>query len=510
MRFVRHIAAWVLTASVLPMLPATAAAQPQALNLDAATIPALQAMMGRGSLSAVQLTQDYLDRIRTVDPKIHAVIALDPTALGDAAASDRRRQHGQLRGPLDGIPVLIKDNIDTRDMPTTAGSRALAGQRPADDAEVVRRLHLAGAVVLGKTNLSEWASFRSTNSTSGWSAVGGQTNNPYVLDRNPCGSSSGSAAGVAASLAQVAIGTETDGSIVCPAGTNGVVGLKPSVGTVSAQGLVPISPYQDVPGPLARNVVDVAITYAALRENGYVDYASTLAGARLTGLRIGVYRLVGANADVDRVVQSAVTTLQAHGATVVDVTLPYQDQIFAPEGAALATEFHHYIDQYLADRPTAAGTPKSLAELIAFNTNDPVELSKFDQNIFQYAVTTPGLDDPSYLQARTTATTLAQQSIDQTIADNHLDAIMAPTNGPAWVTDYTAGDGFSVSSARPAAVAGYPDISVPAGFAGPLPLGVSFFAGKNTDARLLGIAAAFEHVTSARQAPQYLPTCGCP
>ena len=461
--------------------------------------------MDSGQLSSVQLTLAYLGRISVLDPRVHAVIALNPAAVLEAVASDVRRHLGARRGQLDGIPVLLKDNIDTQDLPTTVGSRALAGQRPAHDADVVTRLRAAGAVILGKTNLSEWANFRSVLPTSGWSGIGGQTNNPYVLDRNPCGSSSGSAVAVAASLAQVAIGTETDGSLQCPASVNGVVGLKPGVGVVSQAGLVPISPAQDAAGPLARHVIDAAITLTTLQNGGGIDYAAGLATAELSGRRIGVYRLAGADPDVDRVVQDAVQTLQAHGATVVEVTLPYQAQIFPNEAPALVSEFKFYIDQYLAARP--GDGPHSLAEVVAFNTNDPVELSKFGQEIFQFALFAPPLSDPTYQQQRATATSLAQRSIDETITANTLDAIMAPTAGPAWVTNYATGDNAKVGSARPAAVAGYPNISVPAGSKGPLPLGVSFFAGNHTEQRLLNIASAFEQATAPRPIPQFLPTC---
>jgi amidase len=508
MRIHRHIvsALTVLTLSLsLPTVSSVEAQAQPGLDLDAATIPSLQARMDRGQLSSAQLTLAYLGRIHVIDPKIHAVIALNPSAVIDAAASDLRRHNGVRRGQLDGIPVLLKDNIDTRDMPTTAGSRALAGQRPARDADLVTRLRAAGAVILGKTNLSEWANFRSILPTSGWSGIGGQTNNPYVLDRNPCGSSAGSAAAVAASLAQVAIGTETDGSIQCPASVNGIVGLKPSVDLVSQAGLVPISPAQDVAGPLARHVIDAAITLTTLRNGGNIDYAAGLASAELSGKRIGVYRLAGADPDVDRTVQAAVRTLQAQGATVVEVALPYQDQIFPNEAPALLSEFKHYIDQYLAARPGTG--PHSLADVVTFNSNDPVELSEFGQEIFQVALTAAPLIDPTYQQQRATATTLAQRSIDETITANNLDAIMAPTAGPAWVTNYATGDDAKVSSARPAAVAGYPNISVPAGSKGPLPLGVSFFAGNHTEKRLLGIASAFERASAARQAPQFTPTC---
>ncbi|HEX4724006.1 MAG TPA: amidase [Pseudonocardiaceae bacterium] len=474
-------------------------------QLDAATIPDLQFRMAHGSLTAVQLTDAYLGRIHAVDPKIHAVLFLDPTALAQARASDQRRRAGHLLSLLDGIPVLLKDNIDTKNLPTTAGSRALLASNPKQDAPLVRELRAAGAVILGKANLSEWANFRSTTATSGWSGVGAQTNNPYVLDRNPCGSSSGSGAAVAASLSQVAIGTETDGSIVCPSGANGDVGIKPTLGVVSGVGVVPISHEQDTAGPIGRHVVDVAITLSALsgRPNNYVSSAILGRANSLRGARIGVWAMAGTDPNVDKVMQSTVATLVKAGATVVNVVPANQDTIGNDELPALLTEFKHDLNAYLATRP---GVPQTLADLIKFDQQDPVELSKFGQELFLQAEAAPPETDPTYQMERATATSLAQHSIDDLISADHLDAIIAPTNGPAWVTNYATGDVDLVGSSQPAAVAGYPDITVPAGFAGPLPLGVSFMAGKNADAHLLALASDFERVSNARRTPTFLPT----
>ncbi|CAL9474109.1 Glutamyl-tRNA(Gln) amidotransferase subunit A [Actinosynnema sp. ALI-1.44] len=468
------------------------------LDLDAATIPQLVRRLDAGTLTSVQLTLAYLRRIDTVDRKVRSVVAVDPTALRQAAESDRRRRDGRARGPMDGIPVLLKDNIDTRGLATTAGSRALRVP-PRDDAELVTRLRDAGAVVLGKTNLSEWANFRSTNSTSGWSAVGGQTNNPYVLDRNPCGSSSGSGAAVAASLAQVAVGTETDGSIVCPAGANGVVGLKPSLGVVSADGIVPISSHQDTAGPMARHVVDAAILMSVL-DRREVSYELT-PGA-LSGARVGVWRQAGKSAETDRVVTSAVEVLRRAGAVVVEVELPYQEEIGAAEFPALLSEFRHELEGYLATR---AGAPRTLGELIAFNERDPVELSRFGQELFLMARDAPPVTDPGYVEQRRTATALAKRSIDEVVAEHGLDVIVSPTNSPAWETDYAEGDAFVLGSSSPAAVSGYPNVTVPAGFAGALPVGLSFMAGHGSDAKLLSLAAAFESASASRRPPSYLP-----
>jgi amidase len=487
-------------------------------DLSAATIPELQRRMDRGQLTSVRLTAAYLRRIATVDRKVRSVVAVNRRALAQAAASDARRRAGDTLGPLDGIPVLLKDNVDTRDQPATAGSRVFAGTRPAADAHLVSRLHGAGAVVLGKANLSEWANFRSTRSTSGWSGVGGQTNNPYVLDRNPCGSSSGSGAAVAATLAQVAVGTETDGSIVCPAGANGIVGHKPTLGLVSRTGVVPISAEQDTAGPMTRHAVDAAITLSALQGRDPADaatltvpagqpqdYAALLRPDALRGKRIGVWRLAGVDADVDRVVNASVAVLQARGATVVDVDLPYQDQINENEFPALLTEFRRDLNAYLAARP---GAPDTLAEVIAFNRADPVELSKFGQELFEQAEVAPSPTDPVYLERRRTATDSARRSIDETLARFDLDAIMAPTNSPAWRTDYAAGDAFVLGSSGPAAVAGYPNVSVPAGHAGPLPIGVSFFAERWSDGKVLALAAAFERARPTYRPPTFIPTIG--
>jgi amidase len=508
--------------AVLATVPAAARADDSraglGFDLDAATIPDLQRRMDHGQLTAVRLTAAYLGRIAAVDGKIHAVVAVNRDAPAQAAASDNRRRHGHTRGPLDGMPVLLKDNIDTRDQPTTAGSRALVGTRPAADAHLVARLRQAGAVVLGKTNLSEWANFRSTHSTSGWSAVGGQTANPYVLDRNPCGSSSGSGAAIAATLAQVAIGTETDGSIVCPAGANDIVGHKPSLGLVSRTGVVPISAEQDTAGPMTRHVVDAAITLSALQGRDArdpatltvppgqpTDYAALLAPGALRGKRIGVWRLSGVDADVDRVVTASVAVLRARGATVVDVDLPYQDAVNDNEFPALLTEFRRDLNAYLAARP---GAPDTLADVIAFNEADPVELSKFGQELFEQSEAAPAPDDPVYLARRRTATDSARRSIDETMASHHLDAIMAPTNSPAWKTDYATGDAFVLGSSTPAAVAGYPNVSVPAGYAGPLPIGISFFADRWADGTVLALAAAFERANPAYRPPAFIPTIG--
>ncbi|MFE9702312.1 amidase family protein [Streptomyces sp. NPDC005930] len=480
------------------------------VNLDTATIPELQARMERGSLSSFGLTLAYLRRIKAVDPRINAVLRTSPTALRQAAASDLRHRLGRTRGPLDGIPVLLKDNVNTRDMPTTAGSLALAGRPPATDADLVGKLRAAGAVILGKANLSEWANFRSAKPTSGWSAVGGQTNNPYVLDRNPCGSSSGSAAALAASLAQVAVGTETDGSIVCPAGMNGVVGLKPSLGVVSQSGVVPISAEQDTAGPMARNVTDTALTLSVLsgRDTVRAGGSPSLTDAAqrpgtLRGKRIGLWRLPSLGAEVDALMTRTAERLSAAGAEVVEVDMPYQERLAELEFPALLSEFHRDIDAYLATR----GGPRDLAELIEFNRTHPGEQTCFaGQELFEQALAAPSTTDPEYRAMRAELTDLSRRSIDEVMAAHDLDAIASPANPPAWTTDCARGDDDVIPSSTPAAVAGYPSLSVPAGFVGELPVGLLLMAGDRQDAELLSLGAAVEHRLDAWRAPGYLPS----
>ncbi|MEU1372049.1 amidase [Streptomyces triculaminicus] len=482
------------------------------VDLDRVTIPELQRRMADGSLTSSALTTAYLQRIEAVNPRIHAVLRTDPTALRQAAASDARHRRGETRGPLDGIPVLLKDNVNTRDMPTTAGSLALAGRPPGADAALVTRLRDAGAVILGKTNPSEWANFRAAKPTSGWSAVGGQTNNPYVLDRNPCGSSSGSAAALAASLSQVAIGTETDGSIVCPAGMNGVVGHKPSLGLVSQAGVVPISAEQDTAGPMARNVTDAALTLAVLSggratgSGGSVGPTDRPANADgLRGRRIGLWRLPSLGPRVDAVMTGTAEKLRAAGAEVVEVTPPHQERLAALEFPALLSEFHRDIDAYLATREG----PRDLAALIGFNRAHPAERTCFaGQELFEQALAAPPTTSPEYRAMRAELKDLSRRSIDETMAAHRLDAIASPANPPAWTTDCARGDNDVIPSSTPAAVAGYPSLSVPAGFVGELPVGLLLIGGDHQDARLLTLGAAVEHRLDAWRAPRYLPSVG--
>jgi amidase len=497
------------------------------IDLDRVTVLDLQHSMDAHRLSSVALTAFYLDRIRTLNPKLHAVIETNPDAVKDAIASDLRRLRHGARGPLEGIPVLLKDNVDTADREhTTAGSFALLGDKPARDAFLVQRLRAAGAVILGKANLSEWANFRSLTSSSGWSGRGGQTNNPYVLDRNPCGSSSGSAAAAAANLATVTIGTETDGSIVCPSGANDDVGIKPTLGLVSRAGVVPISAQQDTAGPITRNMTDAAAVLSAIQgvdprdpataaAGPFVhrDYLSNLRRDALRGKRIGIWRGGLASPDAAAVLTSTIATLQRLGATVVDnVDLPGLDDAFNNEFPALLLEFKHDLNAYLAGTP--GSHPADLAGLIAFNqAHADVEMPFFQQEIFELAQATSGDEtDPTYMQQRATATGAARGAIDSAIATNHLDAILAPTNGPAWVTNLQTGDDFTnfTSASGPAAIAGYPDLTVPAGHDshGVLPIGMSLFGGRFSEPTLISLGYALEQATQARHTPTFLPTLG--
>jgi amidase len=423
---------------------------------------------------------------------------------------------------MEGIPILLKDNIDTADrLRTTAGSFALYEARPSRDAHLVSRLRSAGAVVLGKANLSEWANFRSTNSSSGWSAVGGQTANPYVLDRNPCGSSSGSGTAVSAHLATVAIGTETDGSIVCPSGATGIVGVKPSIGLVSRSGVVPISAEQDTAGPMTRNVTDAAIVLAVIngrdrRDPSTVDgapfarddYTRFLRSNALRGARIGVWRDAtgGTSPETDAVFDQAVQRLRALGASTVDVTIPYQDIVNANEFPALMHEFKHDVNAYLAATP--GRHPRDLAGLIEFNREHAdVEMPYFGQEIFEQSQTTSGdLDDPEYRRMRLAATDAARRGLDETLRAHRLDAIVAPTNSPAWRTTLGSGDAFLFGSSGPAAVSGYSNLTVPMGYVGPLPVGMSIMAGRYSEPTLLALGYAFEQATQTRRLPQLIPS----
>jgi amidase len=488
------------------------------IDLDKTTIPRLQRLMDDGRLSSVDLVRFYLRRIDRLDGKLNAVIAVSTTAVNDARRADRARKNGTDL-PLLGIPVIVKDNIGTTGMPTTAGSLALKNSRPPD-AFIVSRLRAAGAIILGKANLSEWANFRGFQSSSGWSAVGGQGHNPYALDRNPCGSSSGSGIAAAANLATITVGTETDGSIVCPAGANGLVGIKPSLGLASRTGIVPLSAQQDTPGPMTRNVTDAAVLLGVMTgvdpadpvtatSAGHVfdDYTQFLDRNALEGARIGVWRQgnFGLSPETDAIMEATIARLQDLGAVIVDPADIPIEPAYDPEFTALLYEFKHDIAAYLGTLP--ADQPKTLQDLIDFNNaNASKELKWFGQEIFEIAQGLGPLTDPAYIQARADATSIAQAAIDDTLAANDLDAIIAPTNEPMWTTDLINGDHFTIGTSSPAAIAGYANITVTAGSAFGMPVGVSFIGGNWDEPKLIGLAYAWEQATKLRKAPKFLPT----
>jgi amidase len=495
---------------------------------EEATIAELGAAMRSGRLSSRRLTQAYLRRIRRIDLsgiQLNSVIEVNPDALEIAAELDRERRRGHVRGPLHGIPILVKDNFATRDrMETTAGSLALLGAEVPRDAFVIRRLRRAGAVILGKANLSEWANFRSTQSSSGWSGRAGQCLSPYVLDHNPCGSSSGSGTAAAANLAAGTLGTETDGSIVCPSSHNALVGIKPTLGLTSRSGVVPIAHSQDVTGPMCRTVADAAAVLGAMtgvdprdpataesRGHSHRDYTRFLDPDGLRGARIGVWRegVFGASPEADAIGEAAIADLSRLGATVVDPTdIPNMDQVGDPEFTVLLCEFKDDIAAYLSQLRNT--DMRTLADLIAFNeANAERELRWFGQEIFLLAEATGGTSDPAYAEALATSKRLAQQGIDQTMDRHNLDAIFSLTASPPWTTDLVNGDHFLLGSSTPAAVAGYPNITVPGGFSfGELPVGVNFIGRRWSEPTLIKLAHGFEQGTHHRHAPRFLPTLG--
>jgi amidase len=498
------------------------------MSIDPASssVAELRQAMADGRLTARALTQHYLARIEELNPSLHAVITVNHDAIAEAAASDEAWESGRPRGPLEGIPVLVKDNVQVAGMPTTAGSPALLPSCPPD-AFIVSRLRAAGAVILAKANLSEWANFRSTHSSSGWSSLGGQANNPYVLDRSPSGSSSGSAAGVSAGLAPLAVGTETDGSIVSPSSACGVVGVKPTAGLVSRTGIVPLSPVQDTAGPMAKSVADAAAMLSVLAAadpddpaasgwpaHGATDYTQFLDPAALDGARIGVWRAASARADAATkgLLDAAVRSLRSLGAVVTDpVDLPDVDKITVPEFDALYYEFKYGINaylKYLATVVSMADIPDSLAGLIEFNERNAAwVLCRFGQEIFHAAEATTGnLADPDYLELRGVATRLAVASLETPTTEHGLDAIISLTANPAWLTDYILGDHSVFGASRPAAVSGWPAISVPFGHVRGLPVGVTLVGPRWSEPRLLAIAYAFEQATAARLQPSLLRT----
>jgi amidase len=525
-------------ATVTPLSPALGAARKvlstptagevHAFELDEITIADLQSRMNTGKFTARSLVEMYSARIEEIDkhgPAVNAIIEMNPDALLIADTLDQERKIKGPRGPLHGIPVLIKDNIDTADrMMTTAGSLALVGSKPPQDSFVAQKLRSAGAVILGKTNLSEWANIRCSHSTSGWSGRGGLTKNPYVLDRNPCGSSSGTGAGISANLCAVGIGTETDGSIVCPSSSNGLAGIKPTVGLVSRSGIIPISHSQDGPGPMCRTVRDAAILLGALTGvdpadpatsastgRSYTDYIQFCDPNGLNGARIGVARkYFGFNDAVDAVMEQSIGVMKQQGATVIDpADIETLGKFDDSELLIMMYELKADLNAYLAR--LGPGAPvHTLKDVIEFNDrNRQKEMPYFGQDLFLKAEAKGPLRDKTYLDALDKNHRLARtEGIDATMDKYQLDAIVAPTGGPAWLTDLLDGDRVVGGSSNAAAVAGYPNINVTAGFVSELPVGISFFGRAWSEPILIRLAFAFEQSTKARRAPKFLSTIG--
>ncbi|MCL4524859.1 MAG: amidase [Acidobacteria bacterium] len=505
---------------------APAQASPASFELEEITIAELQRGMETGKFTSRSITEQYLARIEELDrqgPALRAILETNPDAPAIADALDQERRAKGPRGPLHGIPVLLKDNIDTADrMTTTAGSLALAGSIPPQDSGVAKKLRAAGAVLIGKANLSEWANIRSDHSSSGWSGRGGQCRNPYALDRNPCGSSSGSGVAVSANLAPVAIGTETDGSIVCPSNANGLVGLKPTVGWVSRAGIIPISHSQDTAGPMTRTVADAAVVFTAIlgidpRDPATAvldkvvpsDYTKFLNANGLRGARLGVARkFFGFLPAVDKIMEAALAEMKKQGAVLVDpVEVPMDKEFGDAELLVLLYELKADLNAYLKSLGPNAPV-KTLAEIIEFNEKHrEQEMPYFGQELFIKAEAKGPLSSKEYLTAlKKNQRLLRKKGIDATMNKHRLDAIVAPTGGPAWVTDLVNGDHFSGGCSGPPAVAGYPHITVPAGFVRGLPVGISFFGRAWSESVLIRLAYAYEQATHFRQAPKFRST----
>jgi amidase len=500
---------------------------PATFELDEVTIDQLQQRMQAGQYTARRVTELYLARIAALDrqgPTLRAVLETNPDAVRIADELDTERRAKGPRGLLHGIPILVKDNVDTADrMTTTAGSLALEGLVRSRDAHLVERFRAAGAIVLAKTNLSEWANFRSTRSSSGWSARGAQCRNPYALDRNPCGSSSGTGAGIAANCGAAGIGTETDGSIVCPSSANSLVGLKPTVGLISRRGIVPIAHSQDTAGPMTRTVRDAAILLSVMAGADSGDdstrgienrrqaaYTKFLDPAGLRGARLGVPRkkFFGYSAAADRVVAAALDDMRRLGATIVDLpALPHADELDQPEFELLLYEFRANVDQYLTSLPSASPV-KSLKDVIAFNeAHREREMPYFGQEILLMAQDKGPLTDKRYLSVRNLTRRLSRrEGIDAIMNEHRLDALVTPTGTPPWVIDLVNGDHYVGGSSTPAAVAGYPALTVPAGFVLGLPVGLSFFGRAFSEPTLFKLAFAYEQATHHRKSPKFLPT----
>ncbi len=492
-----------------------------AFQLEEITIDQLQSGYQNGDYTIKEVVQQYLDRIEAIDkngPVLNSVIQINPDAIAIAEQLDKEMQEGEIRGPMHGVPVLLKDNIDTHDkMETTAGSRALVGSRPLKDSWVAKSLRASGAVILGKTNLSEWANFRGMLSTSGWSGIGGQTKNPYILDRNPCGSSSGSGVAVSANLCMIAIGTETNGSVVCPSTANGIVGIKPTVGLASRSGIIPISFTQDTPGPMSRTVKDAAICLGVmtgidasdsktLESEGKVfdDYTQFLKKDGLTGKRIGLYTApLGDHYKVDELMNETVEYLKSQGVEIIEIDQITDVNINDLSFEVMLYEFKDGLNNYFASLGVNAPI-KSLEDLIEFNKNDSIELSIFDQELLIIAQAKGNLDEKEYNESLAKMLKgIREDGIDRVMNEHKLDAIIAPTGSPAWKTDWVNGDSYILGSSSPAAISGYPNITVPMGFIEGLPVGVSFFGRAWSEPLLLEIAYAFEQGTIHRKVPEF-------
>ncbi len=495
-------------------------------SLNEMTISEITAAYEKGEMNCEQVTELYLKRINSIDkdgPFLNSVIELNPDALSRAKILDADRRRGKIHGPLHGIPILLKDNIDTAgNMMTTAGSLALEGNYVPKNARVAQKLEDGGAIILGKTNLSEWANFRSTRSTSGWSGKGGQTRNPFILDRNPCGSSSGSGVAVSANLCLASIGTETNGSVVCPSSVNGIVGLKPTVGLVSRAGIVPISHSHDTAGPMARTVTDAAIMLGALtgidsdddytkksEGKGLTDYTPFLQKNSLRNKRIGVARhFFGFHDQVDQLMERAIYDMKNLGANLIDLD---KDDLNGNSGQdayeVLLYEFKHDLNKYLENCPSSVRV-RSLKQLISFNIdNREKEMPYFGQEVFVAAQEKGDLNDDTYKRAlENVLTSNGPEGIDRMLANYEIDAIIAPTGAPAWPIDVINGDHFMGGSSSPAARSGYPNITVPMGFIHDLPVGISFFAEAFSESKLISFAYAYEQATKHRKAPKFIPT----
>jgi amidase len=492
---------------------------PASYDFETATIENVGQKLKSGELTVTDLTKLYLARIDSLEPLVNAMIIINPDAMEIAASLDAEIENGNYRGPLHGIPVILKDNIDTHDkMPTTAGSRALMNSIAQEDAFIVKQLREAGALIIGKANLSEWANFRSDVSSSGWSGIGGQTNNPYKLDCNPCGSSAGSGVAISSDFCLIAIGTETNGSIVCPSNANGVVGIKPTVGLLSRSGIIPISFTQDTPGPMARNVSDAAIALGlmtgidssdSLTENSMnnfeKDYSKFLKIDGLKGKKLGIYKKpLGRIASVDSIFYRAVDYMKTQGVAFVEIQDIGMEETGKNSFEVLLYEFKDGLNKYFSALPASVSI-RSINDLFDFNAKDSIETGIFDQKLIEMAKNKGSIEEEAYLNAKAYMhRSMRNEGIDKLMEEFKLDGFIAPTGGPAWKTDWENGDTFGTGSSSPAAIAGYPSVTVPMGFVGELPINISFFGKAWSEGKLIEMAYAYEQGTKWRKSPKFL------